>query len=336
MRAQINDPTRWKDGLPKLMESPAGMVCIGNGGGNNYGVGGGGYSSCTGEQTNWTVPAGITEAQFQIWGGGSTGGAGCCCGGAPQGAHGTYVIVQQAVTPGEVYCLCAGGAAQACCCSNSQSCSGCCSYICSSDHGGGSIQVKGGCQNLSFYYQEPGTNCVNNCHVLPTQSNSCCGAPGLRMENSCTNYCHYDVTGQGRGFWCGKAAYCWCCQSSIECVEGRLGYGADVSSSWQNVSTGIGMIPMRGGDMCFDTNAYGYQTTSAVILPDHSYCRLGGGIHHFTSDGNWGGNCCFCGNSDPSQGALPGSGGFPQHTMGGNNSPYWSRGRNGQVIVSYK
>jgi len=190
----------------------------------------------------------------------------------------------------------------------------------------------GGCNNISYYYQEPGSNCVANCNVLPDRDNSCCGWPGMRLCDACTHYCH-DETTHGSGFWCGKAKQDWCCQSSIECCNGKLGWGAAVS--WSGV-TDVGMIPGRGGDVCLDNSKYGYQTTSAVILPDHSYCRLGGGIHHFTSEQCWGGRNCYCGNGDPSVGALPGSGGFPAHVMGGATNHHHSRGRNGQVIVSYK
>jgi hypothetical protein len=340
MRAHINDPERWKDGLPTLMTNPTGMVCIGNAGGDNFGTGGTGYSSCTGVTCDWTVPAGITTAQFQIWGAGAQSNTGCCCGGAPQGGHGNYLIVTKTVTPGQVYCLCAGGANQSCCCSNTDSCSGCCSFVYSDDHGGGSLSAWGGCRNIGSYFADVGhavTDCYGSCHVYPDKDGTNCQYPGLRLCNSCGSYCHGDNS-EGAGFWCGKAYPHWCLQNSIQCYDSRLGYGACIDSDWVSNGhvTDMGMIPSRGGDLWISNNKYGYQTTSAVIAPDHSYCRLNGGIHLFTSDGTWGGSCCFCGNGTPCQGALPGSGGFPSHVMGGNTNHWFGRGRNGQVVVSYK
>jgi len=341
MRSHINDPERWKDGLPALMENPTGMVCIGNAGGDNFGTGGTGYSSCTGENVDWTVPAGITTAQFQLWGAGAQGQTACCCGGSPQAGHGNYLIVQKSVTPGEIYCLCAGGSNQSCCCSNTEGCSGCCSFVCSADQGGGDMKALGGCKNIGSYFGGAGlhfTGCYSSCSIPPEYTGQCCEWPGLHLCNSCTSYCHEDYAMVG--MWCGKAYNEWCIPVSSQCYDGRLGNGAEVVASWVTNGhvTDMGMIPSRGGDLCLTANAYGYQTTSAVIAPDHSYCRLGtdGGYHSFTSHQDWGGSCCFCGNGYPCDGALPGSGGFPSHVMGGNTSHWFGRGRNGQVVVSYK
>ena len=65
-------------------------------------------------QCNWTVPAGVTNAQFQLWGPGGGTSQNCCCGGAPFGPSGAYAVVQMDVTAGDVYCLCSGCAY--CCC----------------------------------------------------------------------------------------------------------------------------------------------------------------------------------------------------------------------------
>lgn len=66
-----------------------------------------GFYRC-GAVCTWTVPAGVTRVQFQIWGPGSSTSSNCCCGGAPFGASGAYAMVQMNVTAGNVYCLCAG------------------------------------------------------------------------------------------------------------------------------------------------------------------------------------------------------------------------------------
>jgi hypothetical protein len=69
----------------------------------------------------WTVPAGATCIQFQIWGsGGGTSGQ-CCCGGSPFGPTGAYATVTIPAVPGCVYTLCA---ACATCCYASEAAAG--------------------------------------------------------------------------------------------------------------------------------------------------------------------------------------------------------------------
>ena len=72
-----------------------------------------GYYRC-GSQCNWTVPSGVTNVQFQLWGPGGGTSSNCCCGGNPFGPSGAYAVVQMDVTAGDVYCLC-GGCAYCCC-----------------------------------------------------------------------------------------------------------------------------------------------------------------------------------------------------------------------------
>lgn len=56
----------------------------------------------------WTVPAGVTQAQFQLWGHGGGNSGQCCCGGAPFGPSGAYMVANVPVTPGETFCLVSG------------------------------------------------------------------------------------------------------------------------------------------------------------------------------------------------------------------------------------
>lgn len=59
----------------------------------------------------WTVPSGVTEATFEIWGGGGAGGQKCCCycGAGTGGFGGGYSLKTVAVSSGTTYTLCAGG-----------------------------------------------------------------------------------------------------------------------------------------------------------------------------------------------------------------------------------
>lgn len=56
----------------------------------------------------WTVPAGVSRARFQIWGAGGMSTAGCCCGGSPFGSTGAYASTIIDVSPGWTYTLCSG------------------------------------------------------------------------------------------------------------------------------------------------------------------------------------------------------------------------------------
>jgi hypothetical protein len=313
MKDKIQDASRWKLGLPTLMEGATGCVVVSCAN----------FSCCSGNACNWTVPAGVTEAQFQLWGGGATGHAACCCGGAPQGAHGTYMIVQKQVTAGHVYCLCAGGASQQCCCSNHNPCDGCCSFVCSSSDSG-SLVAKGGQTNFANYFQTPGAVCGGSCSL---GADKAAGCKGLSTCNNCGDFC-FEGGGES-GLYCGGAHKCYCCNDSINCCEGKLGWGAENSMTSYGAAIDQGMIPMRSADMCFDKNFYGYMNTSASIAADHSYCARNC-YHPFTSETCWGGHCC-CYNVN-----MPGMGGFPQAMHGGGTSSGYDRGRSGQVIVTYK
>jgi hypothetical protein len=71
-----------------------------------------------GTNCSWTVPAGITSAIFEVWGGGGGGGSricgstSMCCNQGMPGAGGGYAKYSATVTPGDVYVLCAGGPGQ--------------------------------------------------------------------------------------------------------------------------------------------------------------------------------------------------------------------------------
>lgn len=56
---------------------------------------------------SWTVPAGVTCATFEIWGGGGGGSPSCCCTcwGGESGAGGGYSLKTLSVTPGSTYVI---------------------------------------------------------------------------------------------------------------------------------------------------------------------------------------------------------------------------------------
>lgn len=66
----------------------------------------------------WQVPAGVTWAIFELWGGGGDGAGSCCCMGNYWGpGSGNYTKKRLDVTAGCYFCICAAG-------------SGCCALTC--------------------------------------------------------------------------------------------------------------------------------------------------------------------------------------------------------------
>lgn len=81
----------------------------------------------------WTVPAGITSATFEMWGGGASGGGSRKCEHNGYGATtGVYAVKSVPVVAGQVWTICAGGStcdgdSTGICCSCG--CPGCHSYV---------------------------------------------------------------------------------------------------------------------------------------------------------------------------------------------------------------
>ena len=114
------DCTTWA-AIPTL-PSVTGTVCV-------YDASG--YYRC-GASCAWTVPAGATYARFQMWGAGAAASsAPQCCGISVWGGSGAYASVILPVTPGQIYCACAGCAL---CCNKNVSSNysigaGCASFV---------------------------------------------------------------------------------------------------------------------------------------------------------------------------------------------------------------
>jgi len=115
--------------LPELMSNITGTITV-NDGTTNW-CGGSGGKSCT-----WTVPSGVSIAEFQIWGAGGNGtGYATCCGFGRNGADGAYLYTKVKVKPGDQYILCAGGACQSGACPGAYACHGCTSFVCRCEGG---------------------------------------------------------------------------------------------------------------------------------------------------------------------------------------------------------
>tara|TARA_B100001057_G_scaffold22028_3_gene20367 strand:- start:11135 stop:11857 length:723 start_codon:yes stop_codon:yes gene_type:complete len=78
----------------------------------------------------WTIPAGVSYATFEIWGGGAAGDGGCCCQMGYPSTGGSYGQKASEVSPGDQLTICAAGST---CCRQKGNCQqGCDSYVCKS------------------------------------------------------------------------------------------------------------------------------------------------------------------------------------------------------------
>lgn len=140
-----------------VMDSPIGSLCV-----IDYDSS---YWRCD-RSCNWTVPSGVTEAKFQLWGPGGGTGQNCCCGGAPYGPTGAYMTFTKTVSASQVYCIHTGCAS---CCCGSQTTPGVCgSPTCLEGPGLSGVCVDSGCSCWQKWWSDlgwsPGSN-SNNCYV---------------------------------------------------------------------------------------------------------------------------------------------------------------------------
>jgi hypothetical protein len=300
VRSQLQaDPTNtalWGN-LP-LLSSPTGCLCV--------------YDSAStflrcGACCLWTVPAGATQAQFQIWGPGAGTGSGCCCGGAPFGATGSYATVIIPVTAGWQYTLCAG-------------CAVCC-YAARAAHQGffACPSFVTGCQLCNF--------CARGgfAGVYRTQV----------IRNGAGTICRYQATG------CTQSGPCICntgtdfCFSNSCATCGCIPWTPDPEATYFGcTTTGAPVLglPSVHSSGCLDTANSGYHQHPPLIGPCHTAQSGSCCCFTFTS-GTCGGCCCAA-----QLGVLcyPGAGGFATHVMGGCNTKCGDSGRGGMVRVTWK
>lgn len=266
-----------------------------------------------GTSCNWTVPSGVTRATFQSWGPGAGSGSNCCCGGSPFGANGAYTVVEIDVTPGEIFCLCAGCAyccfayqtshggcgAPTCICSNT----GLCWTTCSADTNGCFCKW-----NCVFDAGSDKTYVNNNCSLRMPTSDGC--AP-----NSCSGW-----------------NFCW--DSSDDNVD--IPFAFDPYRTWEipdlTARNGISYgIPSMYPEMKIETA--GMSTATSTSAPVYGFPEM-------SCTFTWNGSSCFgcnfraC-NNYPTNRAGPGGGGSAGSVFGGCNACGGDSGRMGMVCVSY-
>lgn len=253
----------------------------------------------------FTVPAGVTEVQFQLWGnGGGTSGQ-CCCGGGPFGPTGAYAVANVPVTPGETFCLIT---ACAYCCWATQTTPGYdsqCTCVYSVTTPNFRLQAKG---------VEPDYN--NWCASVPGTAWSQCGPLTNTGCNpsSCSgwNFC-WDSSSDGinipHTFSCSST---WCTLCNTRGVEEIYGLPA----IWPAMYMG-------------SPNLYTMYTVSAPVFgfENCTCCFSGANINYAC------GGCAFSAANGYQQ--IPAVGGWPRYACGGNDACGGDSGGMGMICVSW-
>lgn len=254
----------------------------------------------------WTVPAGVTRARFQLWGAGGGGGLGRCCGGSPFGSTGAYASVIIPVTAGDTYTLCAGCAAFCRTCTNNYAqptgrFPGCQSFV--TGNGLCNFCANGGPARLGTWLAAYGKTNPNRLSSIAAESAGAC------LCNAGHYYCFSNSCAT-----CGIIPY----------VPGASYFGTTTSATSPSIVYGIrGMWPL----ICFDTNHQGYQCHPPIFgFTSTSQCVL-----------TWSSTCC-AGGFSAAGGTLqiPGAGAYASTTSGGCTCGQCNDiGRMGMVCVTF-
>lgn len=267
-----------------------------------------GYYRC-GAQCNWTVPAGVTSVQFQLWGPGGGNSGQCCCGGSPFGATGSYMVSTVPVTAGQVYCLCAGCAY--CCYASQTTASGQGSPTWINGSNGYSVCAEGACTCYCCWNAAIGSN--PSCGI---------GLPSLVRgygPNSCSgwNFC-WDETADATVVPHAFGAETW----RVPAAAGSVNYGLPV------IYPGV----VVGNDL--STSGNGWHISAPVFGFENCTCCWGNcTLSQFGSMCNGYGGCNYSAQAGYQQ--IPAVGGFAGWVCGGNASSCGDPGGMGMICVSY-
>jgi hypothetical protein len=249
----------------------------------------------------WTVPAGITKVQFQIWGPGGSTGTNCCCGGAPFGPTGAYASVIMDVTASSQYTLCAG-------------CAFCC-YAFQDIPGliGGASFVTG--TGLTNFCAQSGISCVCFWKSAVADASGGCRFPVNTTcgPESCAgwNFCYDSANDAGFVYYSYSGS--------------TLFYGTSTSGTVYGLP---GMYPAH----CVSSahcNGAGFTIAAPIFgyLPQSQCCETYGSQ---TCAG-----CCrsFLFGGSNARMLIPGQGGYASLVLGGCNACGGDAGRMGMVCV---
>lgn len=256
-------------------------------------------ASCT-----WTVPAGVTRVQFQLWGPGGGTSSNCCCGGAPFGPSGAYSVVTLDVTAGESYTLCAGCAH---CCYASQTTPGL-------SAGNSFVTGPGLC-----VCAEPGYACY--CHWAADIGTVCLGDGSCGIPVPVGQICTANS--------CAGWNFCWDSGNDNVCVEhafSRSTWSVSCSDPSRNMTcygiNGLWPLMVIGND-----NQSGTYSVSTPVF----------GFERCVCTETWTSSTCAGCNRRGDQGIMqiPGAGGYASQVHGGCNACGGDSGRMGMICVSW-
>jgi len=268
-----------------------------------------GYTGCyyrCGQGCNFTVPSGVTKVQFDAWGPGAMTAGSTCCGGSPHGSTGAFMSMQIEVTPGDVYCICAG-----------------CSICCSTQSYG-----NYSCQNQEWGYP----TCIDGpglCNVRIEAGNQKAVAQiwlrGTVPGGHTVQNCYGNAQGGSGQCWCTWGYHCFT-NSCSTC--GVMGGVESMSCAYGCTCKGfMYRIPGLFGPYCLDTNNYGYYQAAPVPL----FAECSQVCFSFSSNSCGG---CNCSPTTSPYMKMPGAGGHAVHVMGG-CCICGARGNMGAVRITY-
>lgn len=268
------------------------------------------YCGITNATCTWTVPAGINIAEFQVWGAGgssvSCNNTSYCSYGAG-GDNGEYTYAVASVTPGDTFCLIAGGA---------YPCGGCHSYF--NCNGSGS----------SVHNDGSTSNCLKLCS---------CGGVSCYSKMGLQGYCNYHTAfnpyanSQNSNGTFTSTGNDGCMGLHFTRPQFYNGGSADTLGTSVDCAgniTAYAKVPrMIGGFLyCNTSSTYGFwrqvhvDENNDIRLIEASICT--------------GGGCCLDACSLYNK---PGLGGPAPIQSSNSQGPIWGgRGRSGKVIVNYK
>jgi len=147
----------------------------------------------------WTVPVGIKNATFEVWGGGGAGSGACCCQWGQDGAGtGAYAIthVTSSTLEGNTYTICAAGNGS-CCQAHCLGYTGYKSYVT-----GSSIPAtcaNGGCGGTTMCHAHHAYNCCYGWNCIETGTAGTFKLGIGRDHTMNTQYCHNQMWDQVGG-----------------------------------------------------------------------------------------------------------------------------------------
>lgn len=253
----------------------------------------------------FTVPAGVTQVQFQLWGAGGGGSGVCCCGGTPFGPTGSYAVANVTVTPGETFCLVT---ACAYCCWATETTPGIntqCTCVWSVTNPNFRLQAQGATPNYACWCNSVSGTAWSQCGPLTNQG---CN------PNACSGY-----------------NFCW--DSSNDRIN--IPHTFDCQATWcllcntRNVTEVYGLPaiwPAMFLNGTLQTTAY---TISAPVFgfENCTCCFTAQSIDYSCGGCRWSAANGFQ--------RIPAVGGYAQWSCGGNNACGGDSGGMGMICVSW-